>query len=245
MITSSGITGYNASGGITFELNANSGRMTSQENFLIQTSTSQNRGVKMDDYGIRGYNTSGTKTFEIDIYGNATFSGNITASNIYGTTINGGTVNGTIINGATINGGTINVETDVNVGNIIRLGDSFSNTKKTISFNSGTGIQADNNEILIYSNDLYFRLTNEMTVDANYINLGHWYSKINLKGTIDVNFANFVNTNHINVGSAKRALTADTANQATNADESQYVQGLWIAYNSTFVYIRDRNGKKT
>lgn len=243
VITSSGITGYNASGGITFELNANSGRMTSQENFLIQTSTSPNRGVKMDDYGIRGYNTSGTKTFEIDIYGNATFSGNITASNIYGTTINGGTVNGTVINGATINGGTINVETDVNVGNFIRLGDPLSNTLKSIIFNSSCLIQGDGNTLSAMSRNFHFSLSNEMTVNANYINLGHSYSKIKMMGTIDCHLADFVNTSHINVGSANRASTADTANQATNADESQYVQGLWIAYNSTFVYIRDRNGR--
>jgi len=107
VITSSGITGYNASGGITFELNANSGRMTSQENFLIQTSTAYNYGVKIDNYGIRGYSTNGTRTFEIDTYGNAFFSGNISASTISGTTINGTTINGTTINGGSISGTTV------------------------------------------------------------------------------------------------------------------------------------------
>jgi len=122
VITSSGITGYNASGGITFELNANSGRMTSQENFLIQTSTAYNYGVKIDNYGIRGYSTNGTRTFEIDTYGNAFFSGNISASTISGTTINGTTINGGNISGTTvsassIHGGSINATT-INGGTI-------------------------------------------------------------------------------------------------------------------------------
>lgn len=242
VITSSGITGYNASGGITFELNANSGRMTSQENFLIQTSTSPNRGVKMDDYGIRGYNTSGTKTFEIDIYGNATFSGNITASNIYGTTINGTTINGGTINGTTINGGNINVTTEVFIGDSLRLGNMSSSSYKTISFNDSTLFRADKNSIAAMCSVFDFSYTYEINMSAYYVNVGASHSNVNLNGTVDCQLANFVNTNRINVGSANRASTADTANRATNADDSQTVQGLYIAYNSTFVYIRDKNG---
>lgn len=177
MITSSGITGYNASGGITFELNANSGRMTSQENFLIQTSTSPNRGVKMDDYGIRGYNTNGTKTFEIDIYGNATFSGTITASNIYGTTINGGTVNGTAINGGTITGGTISGNTIT--GNTIN-GGSITGTTITGGTISGSTINGTTiSGTKITSADI--NISEEATI-GNWLNLGTRFNDPNAKG---------------------------------------------------------------
>ncbi|MCL1700852.1 phage tail protein [Lysinibacillus sp. Bpr_S20] len=172
VITSSGITGYNASGGITFELNANSGKMTSQESFLIQTSTSPNRGVKIDDYGIRGYNTSGTKTFEIDVYGNATFSGNITASSIYGTTISGGSISGTTITGNTINGGSINGTTitgsTIN-GNEIYGGTISGTTITGNTINGGTINGTTINGTTITSADI--NISEEATI-GNWLNLG-------------------------------------------------------------------------
>ncbi len=177
VITSSGITGYNASGGITFELNANSGKMTSQENFLIQTSTSPNRGVKIDDYGIRGYNTGGTKTFEIDVYGNATFSGNITASNIYGTSINGGSISGTTISGNTITGNTINggsingttiTGSTIN-GNDINGGTISGTTITGNTINGGTINGTTINGTKITSADI--NISEEATI-GNWLNLG-------------------------------------------------------------------------
>jgi len=227
VITSSGITGYNASGGITFELNANSGRMTSQENFLIQTSTSPNRGVKMDDYGIRGYNTNGTKTFEIDIYGNATFSGNITASNIYGTTINGGTINGVQINSANIN-----TTEKVRIGEALIM--QSDNCYITFGTNSG-GIAAHPGGLMLES------VSGKLELLSANVSLGSPYG-----GTIDFNHMTGINAENIKVGNATYATNAQTAQQAQNASNatySQYVQGLWIAYNSTFVYIRDSSGR--
>jgi len=243
VITSSGITGYNSSGGITFELNANSGRMTSQENFLIQTSTSPNRGVKMDDYGIRGYNTSGTKTFEIDIYGNATFSGTITASTIYGTTINGTTINGGTINGVQINSANIDITESVKIGAGLVM--QSDNCYITFGTNSGN-IAAHPGGLMLASPSGKLEL-----MSAN-VSIGSQYG-----GTIDFNHMTGINAENIKVGSATyatNAQTAQTAQQAQNAVQASssffanscttasFLRGLWIAYNSTFVYIRDEEG---
>lgn len=243
VITSSGITGYNASGGITFELNANTGKSTIQENFTIQTNQNHNRGVKMDDYGIRGYNTSGTKTFEIDTNGNATFSGNITGSSITGTTINGGT-----ISGATVNGGNINVTTDVNVGNNLRLGNISSSEFKSISFNYSNLIQSDGSRMNLIASNLDLSVTGSTNINGSNVTIGNGYSNIKLNGTVDARYTNFLNTESLSVGSAVRstfaeyATSADSATSANSATNSQNVRGLYIAYNATFVYIRDQYG---
>ncbi|MGE7840774.1 phage tail protein [Lysinibacillus sp. NPDC093712] len=241
-ITSSGITGYNASGGITFELNANTGKSTIQENFNIQTSQTPNRGVKMDDYGIRGYNSSGTKTFEIDIYGNATFSGNITASNISGTIINGTTINGGTINGVQINSANIDISDNISVGSRLVL----KGNQSEIWFNSSI------NSINANSGNLNLFTLGNLNLLAPNVYLG-----ANSYSIIDFNGASSRNTQNISVGSAlvaTRASNADTASFATQAQTSYYagdatyaqdsngVRGLHIAYNGTFVYIRDQRG---
>lgn len=245
-ITSSGITGYNASGGITFELNATTGKSTIQESFNIQTSQSSNRGVKMDDYGIRGYNTSGIKTFEIDTYGNAMFSGNITGSTITGTTVNGTTINGGTINGTQVNSANINISDDVSIGSRLVL----KGNQSEIWFNSSiNSINANSGNLNV------FTLGNLNLLSPNV------YLGVNSASIIDFNGASSRNAHNISVGNAlvaARAANADTASFATQAQTSYYagdatnsqnatnaqnVRGLYIAYNATFVYIRDQYGR--
>ncbi|MGG2053897.1 phage tail protein [Lysinibacillus pakistanensis] len=241
VITSSGITGYNASGGVTFELNANSGRMTSQENFLIQSSTSPNRGVKMDDYGIRGYSTNGTRTFEIDTYGNAFFSGNISASTISGTTINGTTINGGNISGTTvsassIHGGSINATT-INGGTI--TGTIINGNTINGGTINGTKINSADiniNEDVRIGNRLYLNDTSGS---------GIYFNRIGSTGKI------YSNGNHLTIYSD--TLVIDSMNSTsfynnvdfTNATSINgvargHTSGIGIAYSSAsnFLYVR-------
>lgn len=79
----------------------------------------------------------------IDTDGNIAFSGRLKgADGIFSGTVEAGTIessiiNGSIINGSEINGGTINVDTDVTVGNSLRIGSpTDSDNKKTLYFNN-------------------------------------------------------------------------------------------------------------
>lgn len=248
VITSSGITGYNASGGITFELNANTGKSTIQENFNIQTSQTPNRGVKMDDYGIRGYNTSGTKTFEIDIYGNATFSGNITGSTITATTMNSTTFNGGTINGVQINSANINISESVSIGSSLTL----KGINSSITFgNSINTINASSGSLNLFSlGDLNLLGTTVKLGNNSYSVIDFQNTSARNAGNISVGYATSAGTtsratNANNADYAQQAYTSYYAGDATNAsyaNDSSSVRGLHIAYNGTFVYIRDSSG---
>lgn len=87
-------------------------------------------------------------TFEGSLSGStisgSTIDGNtITGGTISGTTISGTTINGGTVNGATINGGNIDVETDITVGNNIRLGDQ--------------GDTSPDNKYIYLSDNMYIR----------------------------------------------------------------------------------------
>lgn len=228
VITSSGITGYNASGGITFELNANTGKSTIQENFNIQTNQSPNRGVKMDDYGIRGYNTSGTKTFEIDIYGNATFSGNITASNINGGTINGTTISGNTINGNNIYGGSINGTTIT--GSTINGNDINGGTITGNIINGGTINGTDIRGSTIYGNTITGGTVSGTTIDSANINIsedatvGNWLNlgtKFNDSSPKGIRFGG-------SAGGSQISYQGDMINIAANSGVKIQHGPLWI-----------------
>lgn len=77
-IDSAGIRAFTPNGAGTFNLETATGDVTAYNGKffastftggVIQTSATDNRGVKMSGQGIRGYNTAGTVTVKIDVYG--------------------------------------------------------------------------------------------------------------------------------------------------------------------------------
>lgn len=84
---------------------------------------------------------------ELDISGDATFQGTITASSVIGGTISGTTITGGSITGSEIIGGSItsntsiNVTTDIYVGNNVFLGFGINAEKKIIFQTDGYGAQ--------------------------------------------------------------------------------------------------------
>lgn len=75
---------------------------------------------------------------ELDISGDATFQGTITASSVIGGTISGTTISGSTISGGTISGTTINTLQNATVGNNLYIGSMSNNFSKGIFFSSGT-----------------------------------------------------------------------------------------------------------
>lgn len=265
-----GYRAFNSNGVRTFDVNAQTGLVSIVGSLSIKTTSDTNRGVVFDGNGISAYNLSGSRTFYVDTNGNVTAnngnftgiinatggtisgdlavtgtltggsfnsgsfnSGTFTSGTINGTVINAGEINGSTISGVNITSANINISQDVTIGSRLILQGSLSEIWFDSSINS---INANGGNLNI--------------VTLGILNLASPNVKLGLNSSsyIDFSFASALNATNIKVGSATKADTATQADNATNADNAEnarnslYVRGLYLAYNDTFVYIRDQFG---
>lgn len=265
-----GYRAFNSNGVRTFDVNAQTGLVSIIGSLNIKTSEDTNRGVIFDGNGISAYNLQGSRTFYVDTNGNVTAnngnftgiinatggtisgdltvtgtltggsfnsgsfnSGTFTSGIINGTVINAGEINGSTISGVNITSANINISEDVTIGSRLILQGSLSEIWFDSSINS---INANGGNLNVVTLGI-------LNLASPNVKLG-----LNSNSYIDFSFASALNATNIKVGSATKADTATNADKATDADNAEnarnslYVRGLYLAYNETFVYLRDQFG---
>lgn len=165
---------------------------------------------------IIGGNISGTTLTGSTITGNTITGGTINGTDIIGTNItgsiiDGGEINGTTINGGTINGGTINVDTDVNIGDNIYLGDESQTTQKGVHFNLWSQITSNGRNMNLTSESVNIQTIEDIMLDSNWIQISatdriDMYGEVNIYdnlipyGTVDFSSANVIGLDDMFIG---------------------------------------------